>query len=263
MSVVIPTFNRAGLLERAVRSCLAQKFPVSEVLVCDDGSTDDSQARMAALGDARVRWLPGPHAGRPAVPRNRGIAAATGEWLAFLDSDDAWTPDKLTVQMEHMARAGAQPSCTNALRIAPTGDPAGPYFQEASASLGSKDLLQVNRVICSSAVVWRGLVLKAGGFPEAPELKALEDHALWLRIAAHTPFHYCADTLVRYADDPESSLRSGSQKVCVQRDVVLSDLLEWDGHKVFSRDQRRAAVRHLRRARRYPGRPIRDWLYHR
>ena len=261
VSVVIPTFDRAALLERAVLSCLSQTCPVHEVLVCDDGSTDDSQTRMAALGDPRIKWLPGPHAGRPAVPRNRGVKAATGEWLAFLDSDDEWEPEKLAFQMKRITQAGTLASCTNAERIMPTGTSAGLYFNDASPSWGLKELLKVNRVICSSAVVKRDLVIKAGGFPEAPELKALEDYALWLRIAAQAKFAYCAVPLVRYADAPESSVRSGSVDVNSQRDVILSGLLEWDDHLVYKTDQRREIVRHLRRARRYAGRPIWDWLF--
>src|SRR5262249_7122187 len=99
VSVIIPTWNRAATVMAAVESALAQTHAPLEVLVCDDGSSDDSAQRVGALPDPRVRWLPGPRGGRPAIPRNRGIAAARGEWLAFLDSDDEWLPDKLERQL--------------------------------------------------------------------------------------------------------------------------------------------------------------------
>lgn len=261
VSVVIPTFDRAFMLERAVLSCLAQTNPVHEVLVCDDGSTDDSHARMAALGDPRVKWLPGPHVGRPAVPRNRGVEAATGKWIAFLDSDDAWLPEKLALQMEHMSLVGTDASCTNAVRIRPTGESLGVYFTDASTTFGLKELLPVNRVICSSVLVKRSRLLQAGGFPEAPELKALEDYALWLRLCALTSFAYCAEPLVLYNDAPAASLRSGSMSVAAQRDAVLSDLRKANAYAVFPRAQRCAITRQLRRARCGSGRPITHWLF--
>src|SRR4051794_13419670 len=99
VSVIIPTWNRAATLGPAIQSVLNQTYPPREVLVCDDGSTDNSVDVVAQLDDQRIRWLPGGRGGRPAIPRNRGIGAATGEWLAFLDSDDEWLPDKLERQL--------------------------------------------------------------------------------------------------------------------------------------------------------------------
>lgn len=261
VSVIIPTFNRAALLERAVRSALEQGDAVLEVLICDDGGTDDARARTAAIGDARVRWVEGPRAGRPAVPRNRGITAATGEWLAFLDDDDRWLPGKLKRQFEAMRRTGAQASCTNARRMAPDGTDRGNYFTDGDALFALADLLPVNRVICSSVIARRDLVLGCGGFPEAPDLRALEDYALWLRLSLATRFAYCAEPLVAYLDAPEGSVRSDSLPLPVQRDRVLSDLWRWGRAGRFGPGQRRLASRYLRGARRSAGRPIHHWLF--
>lgn len=261
VSAIIPTYNRAEAVERAVVSCLAQSHRELEVLVCDDGSTDGTEARIKALDDPRVRWVPGPHAGRPAVPRNRGIALAKGNWLAFLDSDDTWLPSKLERQLEQLERTGNKACCTNALRITPSGTSAGPYFNAPSSTFGLDELLEVNRVICSSSLVERGLVVKVGGFPEAPELKALEDYALWLRQAAFTRFDYLEEPLVHYADVPSESLRAGSVSVAAQRDAVLSDLRRSAAFTTFTPAQRRAITGQLRRARRYAGRPLTQWLF--
>lgn len=260
VSVIIPTFNRAPALERAVRSALAQTHAVHEVLVCDDGCTDDSKARMAAIGDDRVKWLTGPRAGRPAVPRNRGIAAASGQWLAFLDDDDAWRPNKLAVQLGAAQRHGTDAACCNARRIAPMARDLGPYFNEPEGVYGLDELLLVNRVICSSVLVRRDLALQAGGFPEPPELRALEDYALWLRLCLFTRFAYCPKTLLDYHDDPGSGVRREPVPVDVQRDAVLSDLWQW-GRTRFTPTQRRRVARFLRGARRGSGRPIADWLF--
>src|SRR5271168_3299780 len=95
ISVVVPTYNRADLLARAVESALAQTIPVREILIVDDGSTDDTE-RVAAGFAAPVRYIRQANGG-VASARNTGIAAAAGEWVAFLDSDDEWVPTKLAV----------------------------------------------------------------------------------------------------------------------------------------------------------------------
>jgi glycosyltransferase involved in cell wall biosynthesis len=103
VSVVIPTYNRAGLLERAVRSVLPQCRPGDEIIVVDDGSTDNTEAVARAFGAPVVRYLRVEHRGAGPA-RNAGIKAATSHLVAFLDSDDTWMPGKLTWQrniLEH------------------------------------------------------------------------------------------------------------------------------------------------------------------
>lgn len=101
ISVVIPTYNRAHLVPRSIRSALAAIQPGDEVIVVDDGSRDDTPAAVAPFGD-QIRFLPLPHAG-PGATRNAGIKAATRELVAFLDSDDEWDADKLAMQRAFMA----------------------------------------------------------------------------------------------------------------------------------------------------------------
>lgn len=101
VSVIIPTFNRSAMVCRAVRSVLRQTLRAVEVLVVDDGSTDDTRASVAALADERVRYFYQPNAGRSAA-RNVGLDAARGDYVAFLDSDDAFLPDKLTAQVDYL-----------------------------------------------------------------------------------------------------------------------------------------------------------------
>src|SRR4051794_29294194 len=117
VSVVIPTHNRAHTLRPAVLSALGQDDVDVEVLVCDDGSTDGSRSIVEALGDKRVQWLSGPRSGGPSVPRNRGVDAAKGEWVAFLDSDDVWYQGKLGAQLAALAADSAQACATNAIRL--------------------------------------------------------------------------------------------------------------------------------------------------
>lgn len=98
VSVILPTFNRSGYLRQAIESVLAQTYPDFEIIVVDDGSTDDTRAVVAGFGDARIRYEYQANAGRSAA-RNRGLALARGEYIAFLDDDDLFLPDKLAVQV--------------------------------------------------------------------------------------------------------------------------------------------------------------------
>ena len=103
VSVVIPTHDRGRVVVEAIESALAQTHPPLEVIVVDDGSTDETAERVGRLRDARVRYLRRPHAGVSAA-RNAGIAAATGDLVAFLDSDDLWKPDKVEAEITALAR---------------------------------------------------------------------------------------------------------------------------------------------------------------
>jgi glycosyltransferase involved in cell wall biosynthesis len=98
VSVIIPTYNRADLLEQAIRSVLAQTCTDYEIIVVDDGSTDDIQHVVMCVNDARVRYERLPHGG-VSKARNHGIRTARGQYIAFLDSDDAFMPDKLQKQL--------------------------------------------------------------------------------------------------------------------------------------------------------------------
>ena len=107
VSVVIPTWNRGALLERAVRSALGQEETErAEVLIMDDGSTDGTEERIRGLGDERIRYFRLEHGGACAA-RNRGAEEARGEYIAFLDSDDTWRPEKTRIQRELLERTGA------------------------------------------------------------------------------------------------------------------------------------------------------------
>jgi glycosyltransferase involved in cell wall biosynthesis len=106
LSVVIPTYNRAAQVCAAVRSVLEQSVPPFEVLVIDDGSTDGTAGALAPLMD-RIRYIWKPNGGASAA-RNHGILQASGDLVAFLDSDDTWHPDKLKKQLELMERTGAK-----------------------------------------------------------------------------------------------------------------------------------------------------------
>ena len=222
VSVVIPTYNRKDSLLRAINSVLRQTVPVLEVLICDDGSTDASKEAVLGLNNPIVKWLDCGRNGRPAIPRNKGILAATGEWVAFLDSDDVWLPEKIEKQLGVMLTQRCLASSSNAFRVMPTGARSGVYIKLDRDRITFDDLIVSNWVICSSAIVSRTILQSAGGFPESELLRAAEDYALWLRISLHTNFAYVAECLMEYTDDSAHSIRADAVEA-VQRERVMRD----------------------------------------
>jgi glycosyltransferase involved in cell wall biosynthesis len=135
VSVVIPTYNQPALLAEAVASALAQTLADLEVVVVDDGSTDDTPARLAALAaaDPRVRVVRQPNAGTGAA-RNRGVREARGRYVALMDHDDLWLPTKLAEQVAYL---DARPDCVAvACPLGLTGDPAAVLFDRRSLGVG-------------------------------------------------------------------------------------------------------------------------------
>jgi glycosyltransferase involved in cell wall biosynthesis len=214
ISVVISTYQRPDACEAALRSVLAQTEPPLEILVCDDGSTDETEPRMRewAGREELVRYLRSPHnSGTPATTRNLGIEHARGDLVAFLDDDDEWLPGKLASQRSAMLAEKADLVATNALR-----SDGSLYFPGAPTAWRPTqlDVLKANPIIMSSALVRRDLLLSAGGFPTAIRLRALEDYAAWLELARRgTALLILGEPLVRYDDTSSDRLSTDRARI--------------------------------------------------
>lgn len=185
VSVVIPTYNYGRYICETVASALGQTCSPIEVIVVDDGSTDDTRERLAAYGD-RVRYIHQQNRGLSAA-RNTGIRAAEGHYIALLDSDDLWLPDKLERQM---TLAVQQPDtgliATERYAIDETGRRLD-YVAECCSrdgfrELTMRDLLEYPAFSPSSILARRDCLLTVGGFNES--LTAVEDMEMWVRMAA-------------------------------------------------------------------------------
>lgn len=190
VSVIIPTYNRAKALQRCLDSLSIQTYKRFEVLVCDDGSTDDTEQIVGQFkNQLDITYYKNENFGGPAKPRNTGIQHATGKYLAFLDSDDWWTPEKLEKSVQAL-EAGADIVYHDLYRM--LDGVRKPIFREKVKTWSVKapvfdDLLFNGNAISNSSVVVRSdFMKKIGGFSEDKQLIAAEDYDAWLGIARLT-----------------------------------------------------------------------------
>ena len=174
VSVIIPTHNRVDSCVRAIESALAQTLPPLEVIVCDDRSTDGTEATISALAadDERVRYFRRTNGPRgPGATRNRALQEARGEVVAFLDDDDEWFAEKLERQVPVLTESGGLVG-SNAVRSS-----GGNYFTDsADRHILPAELLDHNPLILSSVIVGREQILACGAFSERESLIAIEDY---------------------------------------------------------------------------------------
>jgi glycosyltransferase involved in cell wall biosynthesis len=183
VSVVTPVFNGAAFVGTAIASVLAQTMTDLELLVVDDGSSDDTRAVVARFADPRLHFVAQPHRGVSAT-RNAGIERSRAPWIAFLDADDRWAPTKLE---EQLARVAKVPDADMVYCGAISQAPDGSEIRRAPAELEGyvfDALIRGNQITgsASSVLVRRDTLDKVGYFDE--QLPCCEDWDLWLRIAA-------------------------------------------------------------------------------
>ncbi|HJL77708.1 MAG TPA: glycosyltransferase [Candidatus Marinimicrobia bacterium] len=193
VSVVIPTYNRAHLLQRALDSVFCQTLLPTEVIIVDDGSTD-STASLIETRYSEVAYIWQPNGGVSAA-RNSGIRKASGDWIAFLDSDDEWLPQKLEGQVEVLAEKPGMKLChteeiwiRNGRRVNPRKKHAkhgGWIFQKC---------LELCCISPSSVMIHRSVFDEVGLFDES--LPACEDYDMWLRVTARYPVLYIDKPLI-------------------------------------------------------------------
>jgi len=196
ISVVVPCYNYAQFIREAVDSALAQTVLPLEVIVVDDGSTDQTLEVMAAYAsDPRVRYLRQENHGLSAA-RNAGIRAARGEFIALLDADDRWKPEKLSRQLiEFTEESVGLVYCGREVfdeRGTQNLDPA----DESKCGRALEWLTTATLFCPSSVVIRRRCFAEQGGFDES--LRKVEDRELWIRLAKHWRFRCVPDCLVEW-----------------------------------------------------------------
>lgn len=184
VSAIITTYNQSHLLTRCLESVFSQTVAPIEIIVVDDGSRDNPGAVLKPYGD-RVKFLPrSVNSGGPSAPRNDGMRAATGKWVAFLDGDDQWLPDKLARQLAVIAQ---HPDISlvycDCIQIHEDGKQFQNYHADKSPVSGQilDALIEEIFILPSTVLLNREAALRLGGFDET--LHGVEDHDLWLRLS--------------------------------------------------------------------------------
>ena len=255
VTVIVPTRNRSALLAMTLRSVLRQQDVELEVIVIDEGSTDDTAAMLSRLGDARVRVV------RHEVPcgvstaRNRGAAEAVGEWLGFVDDDDLWAPNKLAQQLSVAASTARNWVYTGSVNISDEGriiygrPPLAP--EQIVAALPRYNAIPGGG---SNVVVRRAAWDRVGPFDT--RLRNTEDWEMWIRLARHGPPAYVDQPLLAYR------VHGANASLDIAEIVRGTKLIErlhhttadwghihrWLAESYLRRGQRPAAVGHLLRA---------------
>ncbi len=223
VSVVIPTYNRAATVPRAIESVLAQTVTDLEVIVVDDGSSDTTGMILGETFGDRIRYYAQDNQGA-SVARNKGVEEARGEWIAFLDSDDLWEREKLEWQFKALERFGPQcggcytdtrffnhPETRTMFQLVEQE-----YRHEGTIGVNTDVLQRLVRpggagmVVCLSSLLARAdAVRKTGGFD--PKLLYSQDSEFMFRLALLTGFCYVNLPLVRFDRSPAEMRHAGVQ----------------------------------------------------
>lgn len=203
VSVVIPVYNGEQYIQETLESVLGQTYPDVEVIVVDDGSTDSTLDILASYGD-RLRVFRQKNSGAAAA-RNKGIQEATGKWVAFVDADDVWLPEKL----ENQLAACSEYLWSHTASVFRGGVNNGKLdsdFTPKHAGCVLEKLVCGNFITTSTVVVDRAVLLESGGFDVS--LRSVQDWDLWIRIASKHALGYLSEPLALYRVHAASASRS-------------------------------------------------------
>jgi glycosyltransferase involved in cell wall biosynthesis len=249
ITVVIPTYNRLPLVQQAIASVLAQTYTNWELFVVDDGSDDGTPEVVSSINDSRIKLVEMRHSGNIAEVRNAGVKAGSGEWLAFLDSDDTWIPERLETQLQIMMQKGKRWGYGRFELMNKEGrtipNKAGIY-RPLSGWIAKEVLTTEASIAIGTLLVERTLFDEAGGFNSDVELLYREDYELILRLSLKAETLAIPDLLVRirehagrstnafeYAHDRTASVyehfihtRPGKKLAKIARRRMASELAE-------------------------------------
>lgn len=219
VSIIIPAYNIGNLIRETIDSVLCQTYCDFELIVVDDGSTDNTAQVVNGYDDERIIYHYQPNSGLPAKPRMKGVELARGELIAFLDHDDLWLPKKLEKQLAVMAQDSAIALVsTNAYFL---------YDDRKSTDLlvqgltdgyfSAANLFPDNKVVQSTVLMKKEAYYQVGGLKANADLKAVEDYDLWIRTFVKYPCFYLNECLVYYRQRPNTT--SGNDLLRYEREI--------------------------------------------
>ncbi|MFS9041329.1 glycosyltransferase family 2 protein [Streptococcus cristatus] len=187
VSIITPTFNSANFIEETIKSVLSQTYPNWEMIIVDDCSGDDTEEIVSQYvrEDTRIKYIRLEKNSGAAVARNKAMREAEGEYMAFLDSDDIWTAEKLSEQLSFMQEHNVSFSCTDYEQISESGEKTGRIIKTLPKANYNRILLDCP--VGNSTVMYS--VKELGKF-EVPNIRKRNDDALWLQMLKKTQYIY-------------------------------------------------------------------------
>ncbi len=227
ISVVIPTFNRLIYLERAIKSVLNQTISVNEIIIVDDGS-DDGTSEFIHSNYPNLKYIFQSNSGVSAA-RNTGIKAASSNWIAFLDSDDAWVTNKIQKQITELELNPEMNFChSNEIWIRNGREIKQKNTHKKFGGFIFDKCLDKCRISPSTVICRKSLLIKLNGFDE--DLAICEDYDLWLRITSNNPVIYIEKPLIIKYGGHQDQLSRNSEGIESYHIKSLEKLLKQDFH---------------------------------
>lgn len=226
----MPTYNRASLIMRAIDSVLKQTYPHFELLVVDDGSTDNTSDLIGEINDSRVRYKIIDHWGGPARPRNTGIRNSHWPYIALIDDDDQWHPQKLAmIAGEIQLHPKAVLLFHDRQIVSSSGRPRTPKQQKIQYPVTARSILLGHvHIPNSAAVLKKDAVDLIGGISELREDISVEDLDLWIRLSEVGPVRFIERNLSNYtADHDHTQISNNSDFLIAGMRVRERHSLTW------------------------------------
>ena len=226
VSIIMPTYNTAKFISETIESVLAQTYPNWELIIVDDCSTDDTDAVVCPyLVDDRIRYIKNEKNSGAAVSRNRALREAKGKWVAFLDSDDLWFPEKLEKHISFMKDNGYHFSYTNYVEIDEESKPNG------KSVTGPKRITKHGMY----NYCWMGCLTvmydaETVGLIQITDIKKNNDYAMWLKVCKKADCYLLDETLAKYRKRSGSISNHGYGK-----------LIKWH-YKLYREAEKRSPV---------------------
>lgn len=270
VSVIIPTYNRAYLVGRAIQSVLNQTYQGFEIIVVDDGSTDNTEEIIRNLNDPRIYYIRHEKNRGGSAARNTGIRAARGEYIAFLDSDDEWLPGMLSCQMQVILNAPRQIGVVYSAYWSFNREGTVKVYWPRTGTVPEKNrfrenIYKQNFAITSSALIKREFLDIAGGFDE--KLPRLQDWELWMRLSEHCQFVFIDKPLVnkyspinRIADDTIAYVK-GMKLILQKHRQYIAEKRPLLGTFLYEIGSKLCQVGSLKEGRAYLWRSLRIWPF--
>lgn len=220
VSIVMPSYNTDGYIKESIESVLYQSYPYWELIIVDDCSTDNTDEIIKPyLTDDRIRYLKNEKNSGAAVSRNYALREAKGKWVAFLDSDDLWHPEKLEKQIEFMISNGYKFTCTD-YRIQLNGEWL-PYVYTSPNKITEFKMKNYCYFSTITVMYDREYV----GLVQIENVRKNNDYAMWLKIIKKAPCYRLAENLSSYIKH-EGSISSGSKLKLIKYHYIMWRIAE-------------------------------------